>query len=40
MARRVPIPPFPRPHDYGASTAEYDDWLDATDRGVARQPRW
>jgi hypothetical protein len=35
MARRVPTPPFPRPHHYGASSAEYDDWQDARDRGDA-----
>ena len=38
MARRVPIPPFPTPADYGASTAEYDAWLDATDRGDPTRP--
>jgi hypothetical protein len=31
MARRVPTPPFPKPADYGASSDEYDAWLDATD---------
>jgi hypothetical protein len=38
MARHVPTPPFPRPHDYGASSAEYDDWLDAADRGDPTDP--
>jgi hypothetical protein len=38
MARPVPTPPFPRPHDYGASSDEYDDWLDATDRGHPTRP--
>jgi hypothetical protein len=33
MARRVSTPPFPTPADHGASSAEYDDWLDASDRG-------
>jgi hypothetical protein len=38
MARRVPTPPFPTLIDYGASTAEYDDWLEATDRGDPTHP--
>jgi hypothetical protein len=38
MARRVPTPPFPSPADYGASTDEYDHWLDASDRGHPSQP--
>jgi hypothetical protein len=38
MARRVPTPPFPRPHDYGASSDEYDAWQDATDRGDSTNP--
>jgi hypothetical protein len=33
MARRVPTPPFSKPADHGASSQEYDDWLDASDRG-------
>jgi hypothetical protein len=37
MARRVPTPPFPTPADYGASTDEYDQWLDASDRGDPTQ---
>ena len=38
MARRVPTPAFPKPADHGASSAEYDDWLDASDRGHPTQP--
>jgi hypothetical protein len=38
MARRVPTPPFPRPHQYGASSDEYDQWLDASDRGDPVDP--
>jgi hypothetical protein len=38
MARRVPTPAFPTPADHGASSAEYDDWLDASDRGQPTQP--
>jgi hypothetical protein len=38
MARRVPTPPFPTPADHGASSAEYDDWRDASDRGHPTQP--
>jgi hypothetical protein len=38
MARRVPTPPFPRPHHYGASTTDYDAWQDATTRGDPIDP--
>jgi hypothetical protein len=38
MARRVSTPPFPKPADHGASSQEYDDWLDASDRGQPTQP--
>jgi hypothetical protein len=38
MARQVATPPFPQPVDYGASSEEYDAWLDAVDRGEAVQP--
>jgi hypothetical protein len=38
MARRVPTPAFPKPADYGASSGEYDHWLDASDRGHPTQP--
>ena len=38
MARRVPTPPIPKPADYGARSQEYDDWLDASDRGHPTQP--
>jgi hypothetical protein len=38
MARQVPIPPAPRPSDYGTSPEEYGDWLDANDRGDPHQP--
>jgi len=38
MARRVPTPPFPKLADYGASSTEYGDWLDATDRGDPVHP--
>jgi hypothetical protein len=37
MIRPVPVPAFPRPATYGAST-EYDTWLDPTDRGDPIQP--
>ena len=33
-----PHPILPHAADYGASTDEYDDWLDATDRGQPTQP--
>jgi hypothetical protein len=38
MARQVPTPPFPQPTHYGASSGEYDAWLDASDRGETIQP--
>jgi hypothetical protein len=38
MARRVPTPPFPRPNHYGATSAEYDDWQDASSRGDPTNP--
>ena len=38
MARPVPTPPFPQPATYGADSEDYDDWLDAVDRGEAVQP--
>jgi hypothetical protein len=38
LARRVPTPPFPTPADYGASADEYDDWLEASDRGHPTPP--
>jgi hypothetical protein len=38
MARQIPTPPFPQPVDYGASSQDYDDYLDAADRGQAVQP--
>jgi hypothetical protein len=39
MARQVPTPPFPRPVDYGTSGEEYEEYLDAADRGQIVQPR-
>jgi hypothetical protein len=38
MTRQVPTPPFPQPASYGASSEEYDDYRDATDRGEPVQP--
>jgi hypothetical protein len=38
MARQVPTPAFPRPVDYGTSGQEYEEYLDATDRGQVVQP--
>jgi hypothetical protein len=38
MARQVPVPPFPQPVDYGATSDEHDAYLDATDRGETPQP--
>jgi hypothetical protein len=38
MARRVPTPPVPRPHHYGASSDDYDAWQDATARGDPTHP--
>jgi hypothetical protein len=38
MTRPIPIPAFPQPADYGATSQEYDAWLDATDRGQDPQP--
>jgi hypothetical protein len=38
MTRQVPVPPFPQPADYGATSDEYDAWLDATDRGESVPP--
>jgi hypothetical protein len=33
-----PPPPIPPPHHYGATSAEYDDWQDATARGDLIHP--
>ena len=38
MARQVPAPPFPQPSIHGASSDEYDAYLDAVDRGDTVQP--
>jgi hypothetical protein len=38
MARQVPTPPLPQPSSFGASSEEYDAYLDATDRGEPVQP--
>jgi hypothetical protein len=38
MTRPVPAPTFPQPATYGASSEDYDTWLDATDRGETLQP--
>jgi len=38
MARQVPTPPFPQPVQYGASSEEYGEWLDAADRGEDPHP--
>jgi hypothetical protein len=38
MARQVSTPPFPQPASYGASSEEYDDYLDAVGRGEPVQP--
>jgi hypothetical protein len=40
MTRQVPTPPFPQPQTYGATSQEYDAFLDATatDRGEPVQP--
>ena len=33
-----PTPPFPQPSSYGASREEYDEYLDAVDRGDTVEP--
>jgi hypothetical protein len=38
MARQVPVPPFPQPASYGASSDDYDAYLDAVDRGEPVPP--
>jgi hypothetical protein len=38
MTRQVPAPPFPQPVTYGASSDEYDTYLDAVARGEVVQP--
>ena len=37
-ARQVPTPPFPQPASYGATSDEYDAYLDAVDRSEAVEP--
>jgi hypothetical protein len=38
MTRQVPVPPFPQPHSYGATSEEYDGWRDASGHGESTQP--
>jgi len=38
MARQVPVPLFPQPASYGASSDDYDAYLDAVDRGEPVPP--